>query len=143
MTRDDDVVVVESSVWIDFFANAVNIQTRWLEENIKRSNISLTDLILCEVLQGVRSERAFQRTLATLAGLNILNTGGEDLAIDSARNYLVLRQRGITIRSTIDCLIATFCIREGYALLHRDRDFDSYEKYLGLKVIHPPALAVH
>jgi predicted nucleic acid-binding protein len=64
-------------------------------------------------------------------------TGGTELALAASDNYRFLRKRGITIRKTIDCLIATFCIREGHALLHRDRDFDPFEEHLGLKVVHP------
>ena len=94
-------------------------------------------MILCEVLQGFREEWKFERVASELRLLPILSLGGEDLAVASARNYRLLRSKGITIRKTIDCLIATFCIEHGHQLLHRDRDFDPFETHLGLRVIHP------
>jgi predicted nucleic acid-binding protein len=72
-----------------------------------------------------------------LRKLELFNSGGVELAKDAARNYRILRTRGHTVRKTIDCLIATFCIRERHSLLHRDRDFDPFEMYLELSVVHP------
>ena len=80
--------------------------------------------------------------MTTLSRFPVFETGGVELAVMSAENYQGLRKRGMTIRSTIDCLIATFCIREGYSLLHNDRNFDHFEQHLGLKVIHPPGVPV-
>jgi predicted nucleic acid-binding protein len=97
----------------------------------------LTDLILCEVVQGFREDWKFERVASELRLLPILDSGGADMAIASARNYRVLRAKGITVRKTIDCLIATFCIEQGHVLLHRDRDFDPFEVHLGLRVIQP------
>jgi hypothetical protein len=108
----------------------------WLKRRSGHS-IGLADLILCEVLQGVRNLREFRRVQQDLESLHILNTGGAALAIASARNYCFLRSKGTTIRKTIDCLIATFCIEYGHSLLHNDRDFDPFEVHLGLRVIHP------
>ena len=130
------MVIVDSTVWIDYLAMRDNLQTLWLKRRSGHS-IGLTDLILCEVLQGVRNLREFRRVQQDLESLPILTTGGVALAIASARNYCFLRSKGVTIRKTIDCLIATFCIEHGHALLHRDRDFDPFEKHLGLRVIHP------
>ncbi len=69
--------------------------------------------------------------------MSVLSSGGVEIAVAAAENYRILRTKGITVRKTIDCLIATFCIREGHELLHRDRDFDPFEMHLGLQVIHP------
>jgi predicted nucleic acid-binding protein len=99
--------------------------------------VALTDLILCEVLQGIRRDVLFTSVRHDLLKFVIFETGGSDLALASAANYRELRKRGITVRSTIDCLIATFCIREGHSLLHRDRDYDAFERHLGLSVVHP------
>ena len=104
---------------------------------IDRQRLALTDVMLCEVLQGVRDESAAKSVERQLLKLEVFDTGGVDLAREAARNYHTLRGRGHTVRKTIDCLIATFCIREQHALLHRDRDFDPFEQYLGLSVIHP------
>jgi predicted nucleic acid-binding protein len=87
------------------------------------------------VLQGERDERRLGKTLDHLASLPVFDLPGAEVAIASARNYRFLRNRGITVSATIDCLIATFCILEGYRLLHRDHDFDSFEEHLGLKVV--------
>jgi predicted nucleic acid-binding protein len=90
-----------------------------------------------EVLQGVRDEPAANDVERQLLKLEVFETGGVDLAREAARNYRTLRGRGHTVRKTIDCLIATFCIRERHLLLHRDRDFDPFEMFLELSVIHP------
>ena len=131
------MVIVDTTVWIDYLAGITNPQTSWLETEMDRQRVGLTDLILCEVLQGVRDEAVFSQFQQDLCVFHVFHTGGMDLAIAAARNYRSLRARGHTIRKTIDCLIATFCVREGHALLHRDRDFDAFEERLGLSVIHP------
>ncbi len=99
--------------------------------------LGLTDLILCEVLQGIRSDRSFSAIAAQLRDFPVFDTGGEALAVASARNYRNLRSHGITVRKTIDCIIATHCIRSRHTLLHRDADFDGFEQHLVLRVIHP------
>lgn len=131
------MVIVDSSVWIDFIAGRPNPQSLWVHRKLPNPDIGLTDLILCEVLQGFREDWKFERIVARLKLLPILDSGGADMAIASARNYRHLRAKGITVRKTIDCLIATFCIEQGHALLHRDRDLDPFEAHLGLRVIHP------
>ena len=98
--------------------------------------LGLTDIILCEVLQGVHDDSAAADVERRLRKLEVFETGGVESASEAARNYRVLRARGHTVRKTIDCLIATFCIRSGHSLLHRDRDFDPFETYLELSVIH-------
>jgi predicted nucleic acid-binding protein len=95
--------------------------------------------MLCEVLQGLSTEAEAARVLRHLRRFDIFETGGIELASDSARNYRFLRSRGRTVRKTIDCLIATFCLREGHMLLHHDRDFEPFEELLGLIVVHPAA----
>jgi predicted nucleic acid-binding protein len=97
----------------------------------------LTDLILCEVLHGIRDPRTLAQVRDDLLQFHVFHAGGTELAIIAAQNYQILRARGHTVRKTIDCLIATFCLEAGHELLHRDRDFDMFEKALGLKVVHP------
>jgi len=106
----------------------------WIGRNI--SNIALTDLILTEILQGIRQDALYIVTRKHLLELHTFDTYGTDLAVASAQNYRALRKKGMKIRSTIDCLTATFCILQGHSLLHNDRDFHPFEKHLGLKVIH-------
>jgi hypothetical protein len=130
------VVIVDTTVWIDYLRGTRNRETDWLHAELVRKRLGLTDLILCEVLQGIHDNRSFNLVLRELRRCEVFETGGEDLAILAAQNFRKLRQQGHTVRKTIDCLIATYCIREGHALLHRDRDFEPFELALGLPVIH-------
>jgi predicted nucleic acid-binding protein len=131
------VVIVDTTVWIDYFRGRRTAQTGWLDQSLGVTRVGLCDLILCEILQGIESDMAAADVLAQLSSFDLLETGGMDLAVASARNYRRLRARGHTVRKTIDCLIATLCLREGHELLHNDRDFDPFEAVLGLRVIHP------
>ena len=134
--RCSDVVIVDTTVWIDYFQGVTNPETDWLHAELDRQRLGLTDVILCEVLQGVRDESAAEDVERQLLKLEVFETGGVDLAKEAARNYRTLRSRGHTVRKTIDCLIATFCIRQQHSLLHRDRDFEPFEKFLELSVVH-------
>jgi predicted nucleic acid-binding protein len=131
------VVIVDTTVWIDYFRGRRTAQTRWLDQILGVTRVGLCDLILCEILQGMPSDADAAAVLAQMSSFDLLDTGGMDLAVESARNYRRLGARGHTVRRTIDCLIATLCLREGHELLHNDRDFDPFEAMLGLRVIHP------
>ncbi len=131
------MVIVDTTVWVDYFQGTRNPETDWLNIELDRPRLGLTDLILCEVLQGVRDDVAAKEVGRDLLRLEVFQTGGVTLAREAARNYRVLRSRGHTVRKTIDCLIATFCLRGQHSLLHRDRDFDAFEQFLELSVVHP------
>jgi len=131
------MVIVDTTVWIDYLGGITNGQTSWLDREMNRQRLGLTDLILCEVLQGVRDDVAFTQVRQDLSKFQVFDTGGIDLAVAAAQNYRSLRRRGHTVRKTIDCLIATFCLEAGHWLLHRDHDFDPLERYLGLHVVRP------
>ena len=131
------MLIVDTTVWIDYLAGRRNPETDYLDRELPRQRLGLTDLILCEVLQGIRDDKSFARVLRDLRKFAVFETGGEELAIDAAKNFRLLRRRGHTVRKTIDCLIATFCLRHGHSLLHRDRDFDPFEQFLALPVVHP------
>ena len=131
------MVIVDTTVWIDYFRGSANRETVWLDRELGNQPLGLTDIILCEVLQGIPDDRSFRRVHRDLMRLTIFDTGGAEVAIAAAQNYRTLRRRGHTVRKTIDCLIATFCIRSGHPLLHRDRDFDVFERELGLSVVNP------
>jgi predicted nucleic acid-binding protein len=131
------VVIVATTVWIDYFRGVSNAETEWLHAELDLQRLGIADIILCEVLQGVRDESTAAAVERRLLTLETFTTGGVDLARAAARNYRTLRRRGHTVRKTMDCLIATFCIREQHSLLHRDRDFDPFETFLDLSVIHP------
>jgi predicted nucleic acid-binding protein len=131
------MVIVDTTVWIDYFHGVGNPETDWLDAELDRQRLGLTDIILCEVLQGVRDETTAATVERQLLALEVFETGGVELARAAARHYRALRGRGQTVRKTIDCLIATFCLRDGHSLLHRDRDFDPFERFLHLSVVHP------
>ena len=131
------MVVVDTTVWIDYLAGTENPETVWLDAHLDRLRIGLTDIILCEVLQGVRDDAVAAAVERQLSRFEVFNTGGGTLAVAAAQNCRALRARGHTVRKTIDCVVATFCLRESHSLLHRDRGFDSFEIILGLSVIHP------
>ena len=130
------MVVVDSTVWIDYLNGVSTSQTEWLHRELDRQRLGLLDIILCEVLQGVRDERRFDEVLTELLRFEVFATGGVDLALAAARNYRALRARGRAVRATVDTWIATFCLAGGHALLHNDRDFDHFEHILGLEVVH-------
>jgi predicted nucleic acid-binding protein len=128
--------IVDTTVWVDFL-NGVDIpQVTKLEQLIQQGDVALGDIIVCEVLQGITDDADFEWVRNEFANFTIHAMVGEEIAIKSARNCRALRAKGITVRKTIDCLIATFCIENGFYLLHKDRDFDHFERHLGLKVIH-------
>jgi predicted nucleic acid-binding protein len=131
------MVIVDSSVWIDAFNGQMTPQTRWLRSSLARGEVGLTSLILCEVLRGFRSDREFRETKEHLLLLPVLESTSADMAIKAAENFRILQRRGITVRKTVDCLIATLCIEEGHELLHHDNDFQGFENFLGLQVVHP------
>jgi predicted nucleic acid-binding protein len=131
------MIIVDTTVWIDYLGGTANVATVWLDKELERRRFALIDLILCEVLQGIREPTEFARVREHLLRFEILEAGGTDLATAAAQNYRTLRQRGFTVYKTIDCWIATFCLEGDHQLLHRDRDYDAFEKVLGLRVIHP------
>ena len=136
------MVFVDTTVWIDYMRGLQNAETNYFDRELGRQRFGLTDLILCEILQGLRDEHASNRILRELRRFELFESGGEELAVAAARNFRNLRRQGHTVRKTIDCLIATYCLRHGHSLLHRDRDFDHFEKIMGLVVIHPSALSI-
>ncbi len=131
------MIVVDTTVWIDYFRGTRTPHADWLESNLTSERLGLTDLILCEVLQGVPTDSQFDAVQEELLRFEVFETGTVELAVEAALNYRRLRVAGRTIRKTIDCLIATYCLIEGHALLHNDRDYDPFEDVLGLNVVHP------
>ena len=134
------MVIVGSTVWIDFFNGVETPETEWVDRELSQQRLGVLDLIVCEVLQGVSTDQEAEEVLGELRQLEIFDTAGVALASAAARNYRALRSRGRTVRKTIDCLIATFCIDGGHELLHCDRDFDPFEEHLDLQVVHPQSL---
>jgi predicted nucleic acid-binding protein len=129
------VILVDSSVWIDLLNNVATEPVVRLRELIPNSPILVGDLILCEVLQGLRTEAQatlVQQSLRRFEAVSLLDPA---LAIKAAANYRFLRRQGITVRKTVDLVIGTFCVERGHALLHNDRDFEPMERFLGLQTV--------
>ncbi len=131
------MLVVDSTVWIDYFNGLENSQTDYLDQIVDKTPILVGDLILAEVLQGFRDDSDFEEARRALSKYIQVEMVNPELALQSARNYRLLRRKGITVRKTIDSLIATYCIENEHDLLHNDNDFDGYEKHLKLRVVHP------
>jgi len=129
------MILVDSSVWIDYFNGKITKQTNLLDSLLGGELIVIGDLILTEVLQGFQQDRDFNKAKKLLSALIFKQMLGRQLAIKSAENYRILRKKGVTVRKTIDVIIATFCIANNLPLLHSDRDFRPMEKHLNLKVI--------
>lgn len=131
------MVIIDTTVWIDYLRGVAAPHVDWLDRELDHQPLGILDLVLCELLQGVSTEKQAKELEANLAQFTLFETGGRSLALTTARNYRVLRAKGFTIRKTIDCFIATFCIENNHTLLHNDRDFDPFEQQLNLNVVHP------
>ena len=127
------MILVDSSVWIDYFRGIATPQADRLDSLLGREPLLVGDLILAEILQGISADREFDRVRRLLLTMDVIIIGGAEVAIDAARHFRHLRSLGITVRKTIDTLIATRCIRDGHALLFSDRDFDPFVAHLGLR----------
>lgn len=127
------MILVDSSVWIDFFRGTVTPQVDVLDRLLGEEPVAIGDLMMTEVLQGFSNERDFNQAQRMLGALDLVEIGGRDVMVEAARYFRHLRSRGITIRKTIDTLIATRCIVSGHRLLYSDRDFDPFVDHLGLE----------
>ena len=129
------MVLVDSSVWIDYFRGAPTAPAERLDRLLGEEPVAVGDLIAIEVLQGFLDERSFVTAQRLLASLEQVTLGGPEIVLAAAENYRHLRRAGITVRKTVDTVIATRCLLEGYTLLHDDRDFDAFEVHLGLRCL--------
>ncbi|TDM08830.1 MAG: VapC toxin family PIN domain ribonuclease [Ideonella sp. MAG2] len=129
------MILVDSSVWIDFFRGQATVQAEWLDRNLGVEGLLVGDLILAEVLRGFKDDRGFNEARRMLGRLQQVPLCGEELAVEAARNYRLLRAKGVTVRGTIDVIIATRCLLDDLVLLHSDRDFDPFETHLGLRCV--------
>ena len=127
------MILVDSSVWIDYFRGTITVQTERLDALLGSEPLAVGDLVLTEVLQGFNSERDFNQARRLLTALDVVEIGGREIAIQAARHFRTLRLLGVTVRKTIDTLIATFCIEKNYALLYSDRDFEPFVERLGMR----------
>ena len=126
------MILVDSSVWIDYFRGISTPESDCFDALLGREPLAIGDLIATEVLQGFTSDRDYEQTKALLDTLEWVEIGGRDVALAAAENYRTLRARGVTVRKTIDTLIATRCLVDNLALLYSDRDFDPFVAHLRL-----------
>lgn len=127
------MILVDSSVWIDYFRGAATPETGRLDALLGVDEVLVGDLMLTEVLQGFASEADFSAARRALANCEVVSLGGPEICVKAAQHYRSLRRRGATVRKTIDTIIATFCIERGMPLLFSDRDFDPFVEHLGLR----------
>ena len=128
------MIFLDSTVLIDYFNGEKNWQVEVLDASLGNELVVIGDYVLTEVLQGFRSDKDFQKAKIILLSFPCFDIGGKENAIQSAKNYRFLRKKGVTVRKTIDVMIATFCIENNLMLLHNDKDFEPFAKYLKLKV---------
>ena len=131
------MILVDTSVWIDYFNGVRNWQTETLDTALTEEWILTGDLILAEVLQGFDQDGHFHKARQALDSLECARLGGKPLAVEAASHFRFLRSRGVTVRKTVDMLIAAYCIRTGTVLLHNDRDFDRIAHHLPLETVPP------
>ena len=129
------MILVDTSVWINYLRGVPARETDKLDSLLGSVPLAIGDLVLTEVLQGCPGQREFDEVRRFLGKMDLVVLGGADVAVEAARNYRKLRDLGITVRKTIDTIIASRCIYSGYSLLHCDRDFDPFAKHLGLRVV--------
>ena len=127
------MIFVDSSVWIDFFNGTSSTETNYLDSLLGKEPVGLGDLVLIEVLQGFRRDQDYRTARELLTSLTVFTLGGQEVALKSAHNFRLLRKNGVTVRKTIDVLIATFCIGKNLPLLHSDKDFEPFHQHLKLR----------
>ena len=128
------MIVVDASVWVDYFNGRPTPEADALDRLLQRELLVVGDITITEVLQGFRDEKSFRQARNLMEIMEMREMWGRAIAIEGARNFRRLRKIGVTVRKTIDVVIATFCLENGHTLLHADRDFDPIEKHLGLRV---------
>ncbi|MEO7208922.1 MAG: PIN domain nuclease [Steroidobacteraceae bacterium] len=129
------MVLIDTSVWIDYFNGRASPKTDRLDELLGTGDVLTGDLILAELLQGFTRDADYRRARTLMDSLPCADLVGREVALLAAQHYRELRRKGVTVRKTIDVLIATFCIVNDHTLLHADRDFDAFERHLGLQVL--------
>ncbi len=127
------MIVVDSSVWIDYFTGNDSPEADHLDSLLGQELIAIGDLVLAEVLQGFRADKDFRKARDLLLSFHVVNMLDTMIALKSAANFRALRKLGLTVRKTVDSIIATYCIENRLPLLHSDKDFQPFHKHLNLK----------
>ena len=128
------MIIADTSAWIDYFKGIDAEHTNILDIELSRNRVGTGDLIIAEFLQGFRNDRDYQDAKSLMDSLEYFNLVGRDVALSASQNFLLLKREGITVRKTIDVLVATFCIINDFELIHNDKDFEPFEKKLGLRI---------
>ena len=128
------MIIADTSAWIDYFKGTDAAHTNILDRELTRNRVGTGDLIIAEFLQGFRNDRDYQEAKSLMDSLEYFDLVGREVALLAGQNFRLLRREGITVRKTIDVLIASFCIINDFELIHNDRDFDPFEERLGLRV---------
>jgi predicted nucleic acid-binding protein len=128
------MIIADTSAWIDYFKGTDAAHTNILDRELTRNRVGTGDLIIAEFLQGFRNDRDYQEAKSLMDSLEYFDLVGKEVAFLAGQNFRLLRREGITVRKTIDVLIASFCILNDFELIHNDRDFDPFEERLGLRV---------
>jgi predicted nucleic acid-binding protein len=128
------MIVADTSAWIDYFNGVLAPHTDRLDSDLETNIIIIGDLIIAELLQGFKTDKEYNTAKKIIENLEYRDFVGKEIATKTANNYRYVRKNGITVRKTIDVIIATFCIENEYQLIHNDKDFDPLEEHLGLKV---------
>ena len=129
------MILIDSSVWIDYFRGASTAQTDKLHSLLTTERLAVGDLIVAEVLRGFRDDVAFEQARRVLDAFVMIELCGYHIALEAAKNYRLLKARGVSVRKTVDTIIATRCIADGLSLLHSDKDFDPFVAHLGLRSV--------
>ena len=129
------MIVVDTGVWIDYLNGSDNWHTEKLDEALTQGVVAIGDVIFLEILQGIRKDDEFRKTKMRLEMLDRYEMFGHRMVDKCAENYRRLRKKGITVRSTMDVIIATFCIENNFSLLFRDKDFIPFVDHLNLSPV--------
>jgi len=128
------MIIADTSAWIDYFKGTDAAHTNILDRELTRNRVGTGDLIIAEFLQGFKNDRDYQEAKSLMDSLEYFDLVGREVALLAGQNFRLLRREGITVRKTIDVLIASFCIINDFELIHNDRDFDPFEERLGLRI---------
>ena len=126
------MILADTSIWIDFFNGKITTETNFLDNALAEGNVIIGDLIVLEILQGIRHEQDYNKTKKALATLEQFELFGNSMVFECASNFRKLRKKGLTIRKTADLIIASFCIKNKIPLLFSDRDFIPFTEHLNL-----------
>jgi len=129
------MVIIDTSAWIEYLKDGIPLVVKKVDQCLEQDQVGIGDLVYCEIMQGIRSHLDRNKVSSLLLSLPQFNMVGFSIAEKSAANYRLLRSKGVTVRKTIDVLIGTFCVEQGFKIIHHDSDFDLMAKHIGLEIL--------